>query len=111
MRVRFQVQSIHPRIVVPLGSGILVAALLLLYLSPFTHATPANPRIALSSNIEAYTSKSQLMTNTPANRPISLAIGLKLRNTANLASYLQQISDPHSPLYRHYLNPASFAAL
>ncbi len=40
-----------------------------------------------------------------------MSIGLNLRNTASLASYLREISDPHSPLYRHYLNPASFAAL
>jgi pro-kumamolisin-like protein/subtilase family protein len=106
-----RVRSIHPRIVVPLVSVILVAALLLLYLSPFTHATPASPRVTLSSSVSVYTSKSQLLSNTSSNQTISVAIGLSLRNTANLASYLQEITDPHSPLYRHYLNPASFAAL
>ncbi len=83
-----RVRSLHPKIVVPLISVMLITALLL-----------------------AYTSKSQLLANTPVNQTISLAIGLNLRNTANLASYLREITDTHSPLYRHYLNLASFAAL
>ncbi len=106
-----RVRSIHPRIVVPLMCIVLVVALLLLYISPFTHATPASPRITLSSSVSAYTSKSQLLSNASTNQTISLAIGLKLRNAANLASYLKEVTDPHSPLYRHYLNPESFAAL
>ena len=106
-----RVRSIHPRIVVPLISVMLVAALLLLFISPFTRAQPANPRVTLADNLSAYTSKSQLLANTPGNQSISLAIGLNLRNTANLASYLREITDPLSPLYRHYLNPTSFAAL
>ena len=89
----------------------LVAALLLLYLSPFTHATSASPRITLANSVSAYTSKSRLLASAPANQPISLAIGLNLRNAANLDSYLQEITNPQSPLYRRYLNPASFTAL
>ncbi len=106
-----RVRSMHPRIIVPLISVVLVVALLLLFLSPFTHAHPASPRITLSDSVSAYASKSQLLSSTPVNQPISVSIGLNLRNTANLASYLKEISDSHSPLYRHYLNPASFAAM
>src|SRR6266699_1029854 len=106
-----RVRSLHPKIVVPLISIMLITALLLLFISPFTHAQPANPRVTLSNSVSAYTSKSQLLANTPVNQTISLAIGLNLRNTANLASYLREITDTHSPLYRHYLNLASFAAL
>ena len=106
-----RVRSIHPKIVVPLLCVILVIALLLLFLSPFTRATSPIPRVKLPNSASAYTSKSQLLSRAPANQTISLAIGLNLRNTASLASYLQEISDPRSPLYRHYLNSASFAAL
>jgi len=106
-----RVRSIHPRILMPLLGVMLVAALLLLYLSPFTHATSASPRITLANSVSAYTSKSRLLASAPANQPISLAIGLNLRNAANLDSYLQEITNPQSPLYRRYLNPASFAAL
>ena len=106
-----RVRSMHPRIVVPLISVMLIAALFLLFISPFTHAQPANPRVSLSDSVSSYTSKSQLLANTSVNQKISLAIGLNLRNTANLASYLREVTDPLSPLYRHYLNPTSFAAL
>src|SRR5260221_3922149 len=106
-----RVRSIHPRILVPLLGVMLVAALLLLYLSPFTHATSASPRITMANGVSAYPSKSRLLASAPANQPISLAIGLNLRNAANLDSYLQEITNPQSPLYRRYLNPASFTAL
>ena len=104
-------RTVYPIVVVPIVSIILIVALLVLYLSPFTHATPPARRIALANAASLYTSKSQIVSATSANQSISLAIGLNLRNQSNLASYLQQVSSPTSPLYRHYLNPASFAAL
>src|SRR5258708_16046191 len=103
-----RVRSIHPRILVPLLGVMLVATLLLLYLSPFTHATSAGPRITLANSVSAYTSKSRLLASAPANQPISLAIGLNLLNAANLDSYLHEITTPHSPIYRPYLTPPSF---
>ena len=39
---------------------------------------------------------------------LDLAIGLPLRNTGQLSVLLQQISDPASPNFRHYLTPAQF---
>ena len=106
-----RVRSIHPRIVVPLISVMLMAGLFLLFISPFTHAQPASPRVTLSDSASAYTSKSQLLANTPINQTISLSVGLNLRNTASLDAYLRQITDPHSPLYRQYLSQTSFDAL
>ena len=41
---------------------------------------------------------------------LNLAISLPLRNQAGLTQLLQQISDPNSPNYRHYLTPAQFTA-
>jgi Pro-kumamolisin, activation domain len=41
---------------------------------------------------------------------LNLAISLPLRNQAGLTQLLQQISDPKSPNYRHYLTPAQFTA-
>ena len=106
-----RVRSIHPGIVVPLLSVMLIAGLFLLFISPFTHAQPESPRVTLSDSASAYTSKSQLLANTPINQTISLSVGLNLRNTASLDAYLRQITDPHSPLYRQYLSQASFDAL
>ena len=106
-----RVRSIYPRIVVPLIGGIVVVALLLLYIAPFTRATPASTRITLSNSVSAYVSKSKFLSDASPDQPVSLAVGLGLRNTGSLAGYLKEISDPQSPLYRHYLSPASFAAL
>src|SRR5271156_4411644 len=44
----------------------------------------------------------------PATNVLTLAIGLPLRNNAALDSLMQQIYDPASPRYRHYLTPAEF---
>lgn len=46
----------------------------------------------------------------PATNRLNLAIGLPLRNQAELEALLARISDPASPDYRHYLTPAQFTA-
>jgi hypothetical protein len=43
----------------------------------------------------------------PTNQ-LNLAIGLPVRNRAELDSYAAGVSDPTSPLYRHYLTPDQF---
>ena len=45
-----------------------------------------------------------------ATNRLKLAIGLPLRNQAALAQFLQELSDPAHPNYRHYLTPEEFAA-
>jgi kumamolisin len=106
-----KVRSVYPVIIVPLVSIVIIIALLVVYLSPFTRAAPAVPRMALANAVSAYTSTSRLVSQAPGDQHISLAVGLKLRNQDQLSSYLQQISSPSSPLYRRYLNAASFDAL
>ena len=44
----------------------------------------------------------------PATNRLRLAISLPLRNPAGLSNLLQQIYDPASPNYHHYLTPAQF---
>jgi len=110
-----KIRTIYPVVVVPLLGVIIVTAMLLLYLSPFTHATSATPRIILANTVSADsickgTAHCKLISAAPANQPIALALGLKLRNTDNLSAYLREITNPASPLYHHYLNAASFAA-
>ncbi|MGH7740066.1 MAG: protease pro-enzyme activation domain-containing protein [bacterium] len=48
--------------------------------------------------------------NFPADRTMRLAIGLPLRNQAQLKILLAQLEDPRSPQYRHFLTPAEFTA-
>jgi len=51
---------------------------------------------------------------TPVGRPeaareIRIAVGLPLRHAAELTNLLQNLYDPASPDYHHYLTPAQFA--
>jgi subtilase family serine protease len=45
-----------------------------------------------------------------AETPLNLAIGLPVRNGQTLVTLARDVSDPTSPLYRHYLTPDEFAA-
>jgi hypothetical protein len=44
----------------------------------------------------------------PASTVISLAIGLPVRDLNGLQNLVDQVSDPTSPSYRHYLTPDNF---
>ncbi|HTI98743.1 MAG TPA: protease pro-enzyme activation domain-containing protein [Dongiaceae bacterium] len=46
----------------------------------------------------------------PATNQINLAIGLPLRDSAGLTSFLKDVYDPSSPNYRHFLSTAEFAS-
>jgi len=52
--------------------------------------------------------KAQLVGQLPATQRLSLAISLPLRNENGLNDLLQQIYDPQSPSYRHYLSVSEF---
>jgi subtilase family serine protease len=52
--------------------------------------------------------KAQLVSQLPAAQRLSLAISLPLRNENGLNDLLQQIYDPHSASYRHYLSVQEF---
>ncbi|PWU09531.1 MAG: hypothetical protein C5B50_27180 [Verrucomicrobia bacterium] len=43
-------------------------------------------------------------------KQLNLAIGLPLRNEAELERFLHEVTDPASPNYRHYLTPQQFTA-
>ena len=47
---------------------------------------------------------------TPTDTPLSLLFGI-LSDSKGLDDYAMQVSDPSSPLYRHYLTPAQIAAM
>ncbi len=106
-----KLRSIYPIVLVPLLGAIIIGTVLWNIVSPATHATPVPGRVLLPSSIARYTSNSKMLAHATTNQTISLAVGLNLRNQAGLSAYLQQITTPHSPLYHHYLNAATFAAL
>ena len=62
----------------------------------------------LSGHVPAAVAHLNAISAVPATTRLNLAIGLPLRNQAAMERLLQQISDPASPNYRHYLTPAQF---
>jgi subtilase family serine protease len=48
----------------------------------------------------------RLIGEAPQDLPVLLNIAIPLRNTGLLSSMTQEVSDPSSPLFRHFLSPA-----
>ena len=53
----------------------------------------------------------QLVDREPGSKRLQLAIGLPLRNQEALNTLLEEIYDPASPYFRHYLTPEQFTEL
>jgi len=64
----------------------------------------------LHGHVPAIVSHLQAKGNLPAETNLNLAIGLPVRNGEALTNLLQQIYDPASTNYQHYLSPEQFAA-
>ena len=76
----------------------------------FTSASPAAERQVLRGHVPAAVTKLNLrpIGRLPATNRLNLAIGLPLRNTNALTKLLQDMYDPASPQFRHYLTPEQF---
>lgn len=66
--------------------------------------------VTLPGHVPAVVSRLQPKGQLAATNTLSLAIGLPLRNREALTNLLQQIYDPASPNYHHYLTPEQFTA-
>jgi len=66
-------------------------------------------RQALSGHVPKIVSNLTPVDRLTPARHLDLAIGLPLRNQAELENFLKEVSDPASPNYRHYLTPEQFA--
>jgi uncharacterized repeat protein (TIGR01451 family) len=89
-----------------IGAGL--AALAALFLSSAAAQSPALKPLA--GHVPAMVSRLSAKGLLPATNSLSLAIGLPLRNQEALTNLLQQIYDPASPNYHHYLTPDEFTA-
>jgi uncharacterized repeat protein (TIGR01451 family) len=76
----------------------------------FSNIAEAQNMVALRGHVPAATARLQAKGRVPATNNLSLAIGLPLRNEKALDSLIQQIYDPASPNYHHYLTPEEFTA-
>src|SRR5438876_2127941 len=66
-------------------------------------------RQLLTGHIPSATARLQAVGRLPGSSRLNLAIGLPLRNQEGLTTLLDQLYDPASPQYRHYLSPEQFA--
>ncbi len=62
----------------------------------------------LHGHVPAAAKHSQPLRRLPSDNHLRLAIGLPLHNKEALTNLLQQIYDPASPNFRHYLTPEQF---
>jgi subtilase family serine protease len=65
----------------------------------------------LHGHLPAAVARLQPVDRLPGPKRLQLAIGLPLRNQEALTRLLQEIYDPASPNYRHYLTPQQFAEM
>jgi hypothetical protein len=79
--------------------------LLLFLLSPMVSL--ADLRV-LRGHVPPVTASLVSLGRLPETNQLHLAIGLPLRNSAAISNLLQQLYDPHSPNYHHYLTPQQF---
>ncbi len=86
-----------------LGAIPLLGSLLLL-----TPPAMAAPLRVLPGHVPAITTSLQPLGRLPETNQLNLAIALPLRNPDALSNLLQQLYDPASPNYRHYLTPGQF---
>src|ERR1700722_18593982 len=66
-------------------------------------------RQLLQGHVPDAVRESTIMGRVPPATQMRLAVGLPLRNRAELDKLLNQLADPSSPEFRHYLPPAQFA--
>jgi uncharacterized repeat protein (TIGR01451 family) len=85
---------------------LLGAALMLL--CQWNLSSAAAERQVLKSHVPAMVRGLQPIGRLSAETSMDLAIGLPLRNRDALTNLLQQIYDPRSPLFHHYLTPQEF---
>src|SRR5438552_19009577 len=65
-------------------------------------------RKLLTGHIPSATARLQPVGRLPGSSRLNPAIGLPLRNQEALTTLLDQLYDPASPQYRHYLSPEQF---
>src|SRR5438270_7545881 len=76
---------------------------------PAASSQPAANRQVLRGHVPAAVAQLAPVAQVDGSRRLNIAIGLPLRNREALNALLQQLYDPASPRYRHYLTPEQFA--
>ncbi|MGZ4974872.1 MAG: protease pro-enzyme activation domain-containing protein, partial [Limisphaerales bacterium] len=88
---------------------VFAVALWSLLSGPFSLAFGAQPQV-LHGHVPKITKKLSPLGRLDANQQMQLAIGLPLRNRQQLTNLLEDIYNPSSPNFRHFLTADEFAA-
>lgn len=86
--------------------AVLATAIGAVILVPTASATTWSPTATKAMTLYKATQVGALSSNTP----LTMAIGLKVRNPAALASYARAVDTPGNPHFGQYLTPAEFTA-
>ncbi|GAA2134267.1 hypothetical protein GCM10009760_11360 [Kitasatospora kazusensis] len=70
----------------------------------------ATSRVSLPNTVTPAVARSQKQAALPAAQQLSVAVSLKLRNTAELDAFLKAVSTRGTAEFGHYLTPAQFNA-
>lgn len=71
-------------------------------------AQPAPGRAQVMHTVPAVLAKAHLLGHHNPAATLDVTVGLKLRNTAQLEGFLQDVQNPNSPEYHHFLTPQQF---
>jgi len=93
------------KILLTIGLGLALSGV-----TTFSSPAAGAGMVMLPGHVPAIVSKLQPKGQLPATTNLNLAIGLPLRNREALTNLLQQLYDPASPNYHHYLTPEEFTA-
>lgn len=93
-----------------LGRQVVLAVFWAFLLMFWTAAAPAAPRQVLRGHVPEAVKHSVALEGLPASQRLSLSIGLPARNQDELTKLLEQLYDPSSPIYHHYLTTQEFTA-
>ncbi|GAA5006052.1 protease pro-enzyme activation domain-containing protein [Kitasatospora paranensis] len=98
-----------------LSAAIAVLPLTMVSLGVTTAQAASTPnaaasRVALPNTVTPAVARSHKQGDVPAAQQLSVAVNLKLRNTADLDRFLTALSTPGAPEFGRYLTPAQFTA-
>jgi len=96
-----------PRPLAPFGFRISTSALLFAFALHASAALAADRQV-VRGHLPSAVAALQPLNRLPASQRLALAIGLPLRNQAELTAFLRDLYDPASPNYRSYLTPQQF---
>jgi subtilase family serine protease len=83
---------------------------LVLMVAPSTAFGSETQLAAVPNSVRHPEAATAVKAAAAANEPVHFAISLQPRDPVGLQQFVDQVSDPHSPLYRHFLTPEQVGA-